>query len=218
MPALPSPLYLVTDRRQTQGRELVQVVEPALQGGVRAVQLREKDLSSRELYRLAVQLRALTSRYQALLLVNDRIDIALAVEADGVHLGGHSLPPAVARRLIGPHKLIGVSTHSLAEARAAQAEGADFLLFGPVFFTPSKARYGKPVGIEALQEVHRAISIPLYAIGGIKVHNVGSIAATGVEGFAVISAVMAAPDPEQAAQDLLATFAQAQPSASSQEK
>ena len=206
------PVYLVTDRTQTRGRELTEVVEQALIGGVRVLQVREKDLSSRELYRLAQRLRDLTAQYQALLLVNDRIDIALAVEADGVHLGGQSLPPTLVRRLIGPQRLIGVSTHSLAEAEAAQAGGADFLVFGPVFFTPSKARYGKPVGIEALQTVCTRISIPVYAIGGITSQNVGSVAGTGAAGVAVISAIIAATDPTRATRELVASFTAARAS------
>ena len=124
-------LYFVTDRKQTNGRPLVDVVHAALDGGVRAVQLREKDLEGGELYHLALTLRDLTSRYQAQLLINDRIDVALAVEADGIHLGQTSFPVPTARQLLGPGKLIGVSTHSQEEIDAARE--ADFLLFGPVY-------------------------------------------------------------------------------------
>lgn len=194
-------LYLVTDRKQTSGRSLVDVVKAALEGGVQAVQLREKDLLGRGLYFLARDLRDLTARYGARLLINDRIDVALAVEADGVHLGHASFPVAEARRLLGPEKLIGVSTHSPAEIAAA--EGADFVVFGPVYFTPSKAPYGEPQGIGRLREAVAQSPLPVFAIGGITVGKVGEVCAAGAHGIAMISAVISAPDPREAAQKLL---------------
>ena len=145
-------LYLITDRKQVRNSSLAEVIEASLRGGVKAIQLREKDLSSRELYDAACELRKLTSRHGARLLVNDRADIALAVNADGVHLGGRSIPVSAARRIIGRERLIGVSCHDLASALTAREEGADFITFGPVYFTPSKARYGEPVGLAALEE------------------------------------------------------------------
>jgi thiamine-phosphate pyrophosphorylase len=132
-------LYVVTDRQLTAGRPLRLIVEGALRGGARAFQLREKDLSPRELYPLALEMRQLTQTYGAHLLINDRVDVALAVGADGVHLTTTSLPVAVARHLLGPGRLIGVSTHSTPEAQNAADAGADFVVFGPVFYTPSKA-------------------------------------------------------------------------------
>ena len=151
MPTVGFSLYLITDRRQVPpGRTLTETVRAALEGGVKAVQLREKDLPAAELYPLALELRALTREYGAKLLVNDRIDVALAVGADGVHLGGHSLPTAAARQLLGPNRLIGVSTHRPEEIAAAQRDGADFVTFGPVFHTPSKAAFGEPVGLDQL--------------------------------------------------------------------
>ena len=194
-------LYFVTDRKQTANRPLVDVVHAALDGGVRAVQLREKDLEGRELYELAEQLRDLTTRYQARLLINDRIDVALAVEADGVHLGHNSFPVAAARRLIGLDRLIGVSTHSQQEIAAAQ--GADFIVFGPVYYTPSKAAYGEPQGLKRLQEAVAHSPVPVFAIGGIKTDRVAEILETGARGIAMISAISAANDPAQAARDLL---------------
>jgi thiamine-phosphate pyrophosphorylase len=195
-------LYVVTDRQQTAGRPLLEVVEAALRGGVRAVQLREKDLAPRALYPLAQEVRQLTRRYGARLLVNDRLDVALAVGADGVHLTTTSLPTAVARQLVGPERLVGVSTHSLGEAHAAAEGGADFLVFGPVFYTPSKAPFGEPVGLEALRAVRSAVNLPILAIGGVKSANLGHVLAAGADGIAVISAVMAADDPAAAAQEL----------------
>ena len=197
---MPNPIdftfYLITDRHQVPpDRTLVQTVEAALQGGVRAVQLREKDLSAAELLPLARELRDLTSRYRARLLINDRIDVALAVAADGVHLGGHSLPAAVARHLLGPQRLIGVSTHHPAEIAAAAAGGADFVTFGPVFATPSKLAYGLPQGLEALRLACQNSPLPVFALGGIKPCHLVALHSAGAAGAAVISALMAAPDP-----------------------
>jgi thiamine-phosphate pyrophosphorylase len=194
-------LYFVTDRQQTAGRSLLDVVRAALDGGVRAVQLREKDLEGGELYQLAVQLRELTLRYQARLLINDRVDVALAVEADGVHLGQTSFPVPVARQLLGPGKLIGVSTHNPEEIAAAVE--ADFLVFGPVYATPSKAKYGEPQGLIRLRQALTQSPLPLLVIGGITVERVPEVLRTGAHGIAVISALSAAPDPAQAANALL---------------
>lgn len=195
-------LYLVTDRRQTNGRPLVEVVHAALDGGVRAVQLREKDLEGGELYQLAATLRELTSHYQARLLINDRIDVALATDADGVHLGQTSFPVTVARQLLGPEKLIGVSTHSQEEITAA--EGADFILFGPVYFTPSKAAYGAPQGVERLRQAVGQSAVPVIAIGGVKEEQISEVLATGAHGIGVITAISTASDPARTARELLA--------------
>ena len=194
-------LYFVTDRKQTANRPLIDVVHAALDGGVRAVQLREKDLEGRELYALAEQLRALTSRYQAHLLVNDRLDVALAVEADGVHLGQNSFSVEDARRLLGAGKLIGVSTHSRQEITAARR--ADFMVFGPVYYTLSKAAYGEPQGLDRLRAAVAHSTVPVFAIGGIKTERVAEVLETGAHGIAMISALSAAPDPTQAARELV---------------
>ena len=193
-------LYLITDRNQTAGRPLLEVVEAALSGGVRAVQLREKDLPTAELYDLAWEMRALTSRYDARLLINERIDVALAVEADGVQLGINSLPVTAARR-IAPDLLIGYSSHGVGEAAAAIAKGADFVTFGPVFPTPSKAAYGEPVGLAQLE---RACSLPtgdlVFALGGVKQSNMHQVTAASCYRVALISDILAAPDPAAAAE------------------
>jgi thiamine-phosphate pyrophosphorylase len=199
-------VYVITDRQQTGNRPLREVVEAALRGGVRALQLREKDLPPRQLYPLARELRQLTHQYGARLLINDRIDVALAADADGVHLTTTSLPIEVTRQLVGAERLIGVSTHNLDEAQAAADGGADFVVFGPVFFTPSKAAYGEPVGLDALRAVRAAVKLPLLAIGGIKQANLEPVLAAGADGVAVISAVIAADDPTSASQDLLAAL------------
>jgi thiamine-phosphate pyrophosphorylase len=194
-------LYLITDRHQTAGRPLLEVVEAALSGGVRAVQLREKDLSPVELYELAWELRALTSRYDARLLINERIDVALAVEADGVQLGINSLPVTAARR-IAPDLLIGYSSHAVGEAAAALAKGADFVTFGPVFATPSKAAYGEPLGLAGLGRACASTQGPVFALGGIKQTNLPQVTATGCYRVALISDILAAPDPAAAAEAL----------------
>ncbi len=204
MPVPDFDLYLVTDRAQTLGRDLLWVLERALEGGVRGVQLREKDLGGKELFLVAEAVRKLTRRYRAALLINDRIDVALAIDADGVHLGGESFPVARARELVGAEKIIGVSTHGLEEARAAQAQGADFIVFGPVYFTPSKANYGAPQGLMKLKKIVEKTPIPVYAIGGIKAEHIPEIKETGVRGIALISAVMSASDPKVAAEEIVA--------------
>jgi thiamine-phosphate pyrophosphorylase len=196
-------LYLITDRHQTGGKLLTHVVRQALEGGVRAVQLREKDLSSSELYRLAVELRGLTGEFNASLLINDRCDIALAVGADGVHIGTGSLPVTVVRQLLGQNKSIIYSAHALDEALRAEADGADAVTFGPVFHTPSKAVFGSPCGVKKLAEAAAALNIPTIALGGISTDNVSEALVATIRGVAVISAISAAPDPRAATLSLL---------------
>ncbi len=199
-------LYLVTDRTRTAGRPLLQVVEQALQGGVDAVQLREKDLCGGELLVLAKNLGTLCRRYGVKFLINDRIDVVLAADADGVHLPVDSFAPADARRLLGPDVLIGASAHSLAEARTAAAGGADFIVFGPIFETPSKRTFGSPVGLDALAAASRGVALPLIAIGGITAERVRSVRQHGVHGIAVVSAILEADDPRAAAAALRAAL------------
>jgi thiamine-phosphate pyrophosphorylase len=196
-------LYLITDRSQTQGRDLLWVLKRALEGGVRAIQLREKDLNGKELFQLADKTRELCDQYQAQLFVNDRIDVALAVDAAGVQLGKTSIPIEAARLLLGPKKLIGYSAHSLEESRFAQDSGADLLLFGPVYFTSSKAPYGAPQGLEALKKIVENVALPVYAIGGIKTDCIIDVRRTGAKGVALISAVIGANDPKVAAASIV---------------
>jgi thiamine-phosphate pyrophosphorylase len=193
-------LYLITDRKRVAaGHTLASAVEAALKGGVKAIQLREKDLPASELLPLARQLRDLTRHHGARLLINDRVDVALAVGADGVHLGGHSLPADVVRRLAGPDLLIGVSTHSSAEISLAADRGADFVTFGPVYATPSKAAFGPPRGLQALCDACRASALPVFALGGITLDRTAETMRTGVAGIALIGAILADPDPRSAA-------------------
>ena len=200
-------MYLVTDRHQTGGRDLLEVVGQALRAGVRAVQLREKDLTTRDLYHLAGKLLAVTRETGAALLINDRVDVAMALPADGVHLTRRSLPPKEARELLGPARLIGISCHSLAEVREAVDGGADFVVLGPIFETPSKMPYGAPLTTALLQQARAATTLPVLAIGGINPARVPEVMAAGADGVAVISAVMAALDPGAAVSELLAAVA-----------
>jgi thiamine-phosphate pyrophosphorylase len=174
-----------------------------LRGGLQAVQLREKDLSGCQLFELARELRNSTREYGAKLLINDRIDIALAVGADGVHLGRASLPVAAARRMLGSTQLIGYSAHSLDEAQQAERDGADFVTFGPIYTTPSKAAYGEPLGLTRLAEAASALAIPVFALGGVKISSVDEVLVAGARGIALISAIISAQDPTSETESLL---------------
>lgn len=196
-------LVLVTDRRAARDGALVPAVRAALDAGLPAVQLREKDLAGRALFALAEELRAATAATGALLLVNDRVDVALAVGADGVHLPGGGLPVDVARRLLPAGALVGVSTHAPGEAA-----GADYAFFGPVWATPSKAAFGPPQGTDALRAaVGAAGDVPVLAIGGVTAARVAEARAAGAAGVAVVAAILGAGDPAAATRDLLAALA-----------
>ena len=203
MPAPAFDLYLVTDRTQTRGRDLLWVLQQALEGGVNAVQLREKDLGGKNLYDLAEKVRRLCESYRASLFINDRIDVALAVNAAGVQLGKTSLPIEAARTLLGPEKLIGASIHSLEELTDAKGGGADFVLFGPVYFTPSKASFGAPQGLAALRSIVENSALPVYAIGGITGENANAVKEVGVRGIALIAAIIGAERPKETAEAIV---------------
>ena len=206
MAAVAFQLYLVTDRHQTRNRPLLTVVEQALEGGVDAIQLREKDLPAGALLALARDLRRLCDRHGARLLINDRIDVALAAGADGVHLPANSFAPGDARGLLGPDRLVGVSTHSVDEVGRAAAAGADFVVFGPVFETPSKRRFGPALGIDAVRRASTDASTPVFAIGGITAERAALVRGAGARGVAAIAALLAADDPRAAAQALRAAL------------
>lgn len=190
-------LYLITSQKVLpHGQTLPQAIREALAGGVQAVQLREKELTPRVLLPLAMEIRRITREYGARLLINDRADLAMACDADGVHLTTTSLPTAAARKTLGPDKLIGVSTHSLEEIARAQSEGADFVTFGPVFHTPSKAAYGPPAGLAKLREACSSTRLPVFALGGIHLHQTEKVMACGASGIALISAILASSDPQ----------------------
>ena len=213
MPLFDSPLYLVTDRHQTCGRPLLQVIEQALIAGVRAVQLREPDLPTRPLLDLAKTLRDVTARHQAKLLINDRIDVALAVQADGVHLRASSMPVAVARRLMGPNRVVGLSTHSIDDVTQAEKDGADFVVLGPVYDTPSKRVYGAPIGLAVIKEATTRCRLPVFAIGGVTRARMEELRRAGAAGAAVISAVLSDASVGEAVRHLLAAWGRVNPSA-----
>lgn len=192
-------LFLVTDRTATGGRDLVDVVRAALDAGLPAVQLRDKDLPGRALFELAERLRAATARTGALFFVNDRVDVALAAGADGVHLGGGSMPAPVVRGMLDADALIGVSTHAPGE----RADGADFLFFGPVFPTPAKTG---AQGVDRLRTAVAAAALPVLAIGGVTPACIAEVARAGAAGVAVIRAILAAADPAAATRALLAAL------------
>ena len=182
-------LYLIADTGNIQ-KNLIPSVRKAIDGGVKAVQLRGKNLSARELLRIGEKLRRLTDERSVKLFVNDRIDVAMTLDADGIHLGQTSLPVTIVRKISGGRFMIGVSTHNLREAREAEAGGADFITFGPVFETSSKLAFGPPVGLRRLANITREIKIPVFAIGGIKIEDVKRVVENGGRGVAVISAIL----------------------------
>jgi thiamine-phosphate pyrophosphorylase len=209
MPRVDSPLYLVTDRHQTGGRSLVPLIEKAVTGGLRAVQLRERDLATRDLLALAQELHASLRARGVRVLINDRVDIVLALGADGVHLRADSLPVVAARRLLGPDRLIGVSAHSADDVVRAESDGADFAVLGPVYETPSKRQHGEPIGLRMLEEASRRCKIPVLAIGGITVARVAEVKRAGAYGVAVVSAILSAASVESVTRQFLDALARA---------
>ena len=196
-------LYLITDRKLvTRHSSLVTAVEEALKGGAKALQVREKDLGTRELLDMAYRMRELADKYSAKLFINDRVDIALSVEADGVHLGQNSIPPHAVRKAVNASRithhasrfLIGVSAHSIEEAKQAEEGGADFITLGPVYKTPSKLKYGQPLGVDIIRKAKAEISIPVFAIGGIKENKIKEVMDAGADGIALISGILGAKD------------------------
>ncbi len=188
-------LYLITDRHVSR-KPLPEAVREALKGGVRAVQLREKDLPVRELLSLAKELRNITREYGAKLFINERVDVAVEVDADGVHVGYNGINIASARKIVGKNMLIGCSTHNKMEAVSAQSGGADFITYGPIYETPSKMKYGLPVGIDGLKSLSCDVRIPIFAIGGIKGGNMRYAFGYGASGVAMISAILGSDDIE----------------------
>jgi thiamine-phosphate pyrophosphorylase len=202
-------LYLVTDRQILQGRDLFEAVAAAIRGGVTLVQLREKDAPSGEFYRLAVDMKKLADSCGVPLIINDRMDIALAVDAAGLHIGPDDLPLPVARRLLGPGKILGYSVSCVDEAVYAEQNGADYLGAGAVYHTGSKEVAIPPIGVDGLHRIREAVAIPVVGIGGISLDNVRQVRRSGAAGISVISAIMGSPDPGQAAGGLSAAWRQA---------
>jgi len=196
--------YLVTDDGLSGDRSTPEVVEAAIAGGVDVVQLREKGTSARSRYELGSELRELTRAGDVPLIVNDRVDIAAAVDADGVHLGDEDLPVAEAREQLGPNAVIGRSVSTVEEARAAERGGADYLGVGAIFATDSKETDSEQseLGVERVRRINEAVEVPFVAIGGVTPANASDVVAAGADGVAVISAVTGADDPEAATRAL----------------
>ena len=182
-------LYLIADPSLVQN-DFLTSVKKAIDGGVKAIQFRGKNLTAKELLSTGERLRVLTAKHSVKLFINDRLDVAMALDANGVHLGQTGFSAGLARKLSGSRFTIGVSTHSLKEARKAADEGADFITFGPIFATPSKLVYGPPVGLNRLSNVTKKIKIPVFAIGGVKKESIMDVIGKGAYGVAVISAVL----------------------------
>jgi thiamine-phosphate pyrophosphorylase len=199
--------YLVTAEAISAGRSTVEIVEAAIAGGVDVVQLREKAMSARKRYDLGLELRELTRDAGVPLIVNDRIDLAAAIDADGVHLGDDDLPIAVAREQLGAEAIVGRSVSTPAAAREAERAGADYLGVGAVYPTDSKDTdpEGTEIGLDRIEAVDAAVEVPFVGIGGVKPDNAAAVIEAGADGVAVISAVTAADDPEAATRDLGAT-------------
>ncbi|MCY6960022.1 thiamine phosphate synthase [Clostridium brassicae] len=195
-------LYLVTDRSFLNGRGFKECVEQAIEGGVTLIQLREKNISTREFLAIAFQIKEITSKYNVPLLINDRIDIALAVDADGVHLGQSDMPINSARKILGENKIIGISANTLNEALEAESCGANYLGLGPIFYTTSKKDINTPIGLDGLKEITKKIKIPCVAIGGINSSNTKEIMESGVNGISVISAILGEEYIKQASEKL----------------
>jgi len=195
-------LYVITDEKISGGKSHAEIARQALLGGADVIQLRDKTCSPKELLRTARSIRTVTRESGVLFIVNDRLDVAIASEADGVHLGPEDMRAGTARQIAPPGFIIGVSVGTAEEALRAEREGADYLALSPVFSTASKDDAGPGLGLRRLREIRRAVSIPVIAIGGINRKNVRDVIAAGADGIAVISAVVAAPDIAAAAREL----------------
>ena len=198
-------LYLVTDRQLMSCDSLTEAVEQAILGGCTMIQLREKELPSLEFYNQAVAVKQVTERYHIPLIINDRIDIAMAGQAAGVHIGQHDLPAATVRKVIGENMLLGVSASSIAEAIQAQQDGADYLGVDAMFPTGTKTD-AESVSMEELQKIRTAVSLPIVVIGGINKGNAGRFKPMGIDGLAVVSAIIAQSDIKAAAAELKDLF------------
>ncbi len=195
-------LYLVTDERLSRGRQTAEIVRAAIRGGVDAVQLRGKDLPMSEQVAIGRALRQITREAGVLFIVNDRADLAVALDADGVHVGQDDLPADLARLVVGPGRIVGVSAATIPEALAARDAGADYLGVGAIFGTATKSDAGEPTGPALLGTIAGAVALPLVGIGGINASNAAEVIAAGASGVAVVSAIVAADDPEEAARAL----------------
>ena len=196
-------LYLVTDRGLARGRSTLDIVRAAAKGGVTCVQLREKECSTREFIDQALTIKDCLKTNGIPLIINDRLDVAQAVAADGVHLGQTDMPLATAKSILGDSMIIGISAESLEDAVEAEKGGADYLGVSPIYATPTKTDTAPPLGLEGLRAIRQAVKIPLVGIGGLNKENAADVIANGADGVAVVSAIVAADDPESASRELI---------------
>jgi thiamine-phosphate pyrophosphorylase len=192
-------LYLVTDRSLSLGRSNFDIIRAAVAGGVTLVQLREKEATTRAFYEEGLKIREFLGEHNIPLIINDRLDIALALDADGVHMGQDDMPVAVARKILGADKIIGASVFNAAEAREAEAAGADYLGLSPIFVTSTKPDLTVQVGIDGIAPIRQAVRLPLVGIGSMNAGNAFAAIRAGLDGVAVVSAICSHPDPEAAA-------------------
>ena len=202
-------LYVITDRSLSLGRPNIEVVNKALEGGARVIQLREKGVSDKEFYHEGLKIRPVIRSYGRIFLINDRVDIAQALDADGVHLGQDDLPLPVVRKMLGKSKVIGMSVRSVEEAKRAAREGADYLAVSGVFPTETKKDVGATLGVEGVKRIREAVDLPLVGIGGIKSQNAAEVIQAGADGVAVVTAVTMAPDIIGTCRELLEVIQQA---------
>lgn len=201
-PRIDWSVYVITDQRTVGDCSLLDVIAAALKGGATVVQLREKHLTTYDMVTFGQTLHDLTQSMNVPLIVNDRVDVALAINAEGVHVGPRDMPAKIARQMIGPDRILGVSVATIAEAQQALQDGADYVGVGDLYGTPSKPDAGSPIGLERLTEIAQSIDIPIVGIGGVTVRNAAAVIDAGATGVAVISAVLGAPDPSNAARQL----------------
>jgi len=195
-------LYLVTDRGLSRGRSTLEIVKAGVAGGVTCVQLREKDCSTRQFIKEALSIKEYLKENNIPLIINDRVDVAQAVQADGVHLGQTDMPLQMAKNILKNSMIIGISAESLEDAIRAEKDGADYIGVSPIYATPTKTDTAMPLGLEGLKKISRTVKIPKVAIGGLNCENAGEVTLNGADGIAVVSAIVSADDPRKAAEKL----------------
>ena len=203
-------LYLVTDRGLARGRSTLEIVSAAVHGGATVVQLREKDCSTRDFIEQALTIKEFVKDRGVPLIINDRVDVAQAVKADGVHLGQTDMPLGMAKKILGDSMIIGISAESQQDAVEAEKGGADYLGVSPIYATPTKSDTALPLGLEGLREIRKAVRLPLVGIGGLNRDNAAEVIRSGADGVAVVSAIVAADDPQTAADAIKQTIKEAQ--------
>jgi len=195
-------VYLVTDRDLSLGRSTEYIIDQAIKGGATLVQLREKNISTREFYYIALNIKKLLKPLNIPLIINDRMDIALAIDADGLHIGQSDIPYEVARKILGPNKIIGLSVENIEQARKAEELDVDYIGISPVFDTKSKADISTPLGLDNMKKISNFTTHPMVGIGGINAENAAQVIKAGAQGIAVISAIVSQRDPLKATRNL----------------